>query len=48
MTYTIYTKDKNGNVEVFASVSDKNDAVSAVKLAESYWAYINAWYVRTD
>ena len=48
MTYKVYTKDKNGNIETFATATYRREAEDKVKLAESYWAYIDAWYVRTD
>ena len=48
MTYKVFTRDNQGNVKVFATVSNRTDAETAVKTAEGYYVYVDAWYLRTD
>lgn len=48
MIYKVYVKYKNGDVDVYDSTEDKNEAVASVKEAEGNPLYVNAWYVRTE
>ena len=48
MTYKVFTKDNQGNVKVFDTASNRTDAETAVKTAERYPVYVDAWYLRTD